>query len=89
MAFTPLWKTHRRQTQTTAEEEGKEGQGALGLDLVHRRIVAQLVGAIATVALGVMVLHRYNARDSRPPAAPPPYEANGLPVALSEAAGQW
>jgi len=49
------------------------------------RIVAQLVGAIATVALGVMVLHRYNARDSRPPAAPPPYEANGLPVALSEA----
>ena len=49
------------------------------------RIVAQLVGAIATVALGVMVLHRYNALDSRPPAAPPPYEANGLPVALSEA----
>ena len=48
------------------------------------RIVAQLVGAIATVALGVMVLHRYNALDSRPPAAALPYEANGLPVALPE-----
>lgn len=30
------------------------------------RIVAQLVGAVATVALGVMVLHRYAALDSRP-----------------------
>ncbi len=49
------------------------------------RIVAQLVGAIATVALGVMVLHRYNALDSRPPAAALPYEANGLPVALPDA----
>jgi hypothetical protein len=48
------------------------------------RIVAQLVGAIATVALGVMVLHRYNALDSRPPAAAPPYEATGLPVASPE-----
>jgi hypothetical protein len=34
------------------------------------RIVAQLVGAIATVALGVMVLHRYTSADTRPgPAA--------------------
>lgn len=32
------------------------------------RIVAQLVGAIATVALGVMVLHRYTSDDTRPPA---------------------
>jgi hypothetical protein len=32
------------------------------------RIVAQMVGAIATVALGVMVLHRYTANDARPPA---------------------
>lgn len=30
------------------------------------RIVAQLVGAIATVALGVMVLHRYTSTDTRP-----------------------
>lgn len=45
------------------------------------RIVAQLVGAIATVALGVMVLHRYTSRD-----APPP-PAHAGPVA-SVAAGQ-
>lgn len=32
------------------------------------RIVAQLVGAIATVALGVMVLHRYTSASTRPPA---------------------
>ncbi len=31
------------------------------------RIVAQIVGAIATVALGVMVLHRYTSTDTRPP----------------------
>jgi hypothetical protein len=37
------------------------------------RIVAQLVGAVATVALGVMVLHRYTARDARPAAAPGGY----------------
>src|SRR5687768_13366698 len=29
------------------------------------RIVAQMVGAIATVALGVMVLHRYTSTDTR------------------------
>ena len=45
------------------------------------RIVAQLVGAIATVALGVMVLHRYNALDSRPPAAEPVLAARVQPVA--------
>ena len=33
------------------------------------RIVAQMVGAIATVALGVMVLHRYTSIDTRPPAS--------------------
>lgn len=32
------------------------------------RIVAQMVGAIATVALGVMVLHRYTSTDTPPPA---------------------
>lgn len=36
------------------------------------RIVAQMVGAIATVALGVMVLHRYT--DTRPPGHPPAAE---------------
>ena len=37
------------------------------------RIVAQMVGAIATVALGVMVLHRYTSNDTRPgPGHPPP-----------------
>jgi hypothetical protein len=35
------------------------------------RIVAQLVGAIATVALGVMVLSRYTASGPRPPAHEP------------------
>ena len=48
------------------------------------RIVAQLVGAIATVALGVTVLHRYNAVDTRPPAPTPEFRANGQPVALAE-----
>jgi hypothetical protein len=33
------------------------------------RIVAQMVGAIATVALGVMVLHRYTGVDAQPPAS--------------------
>jgi TolB-like protein len=31
------------------------------------RIVAQIVGALATVALGVTVLHRYSSADSRSP----------------------
>ena len=39
------------------------------------RIVAQLVGAIATVALGVMVLHRYTSNDAQPPATEPRYDA--------------
>jgi hypothetical protein len=41
------------------------------------RIVAQVVGAIATVALGVMVLHGYTSTDSQPPASDP------LPAALA------
>jgi hypothetical protein len=45
------------------------------------RIVAQLVGAVATVALGVMVLHRYTALDTRPPAAEPASAAHTQPVA--------
>jgi hypothetical protein len=45
------------------------------------RIVAQLVGAVATVALGVMVLHRYTALDTRPPAAEPASSAHTRPVA--------
>jgi hypothetical protein len=40
------------------------------------RIVAQLVGAIATVALGVMVLHRYTSNDVQPPATEPRYDAS-------------
>src|SRR5688572_9459536 len=39
------------------------------------RIVAQIVGAIATVALGVMVLHRYTATDTRPSAPEVKYDA--------------
>ncbi len=39
------------------------------------RIVAQIVGAIATVALGVMVLHRYTSVDPRPPAPELRYNA--------------
>ena len=46
------------------------------------RIVAQLVGAVATVALGVMVLHRYTALDTRPPAAEPASTAHTQPVAI-------
>jgi hypothetical protein len=38
------------------------------------RIVAQIVGAIATVALGVMVLHRYTSTDTRPPAPETRYD---------------
>ena len=41
------------------------------------RIVAQLVGAIATVALGAMVLHRYTV----PPSLPPPATEVALPYA--------
>jgi hypothetical protein len=40
------------------------------------RIVAQIVGAIATVALGVMVLHRYTSTETRPPAAELRYDAD-------------
>ena len=34
------------------------------------RIAAQLVGAIATVFLGLLVLHRYSGGDNRAPAKP-------------------
>ena len=56
------------------------------------RIVAQMVGAIATVALGVMVLHRYTSPDTRP-GLPNASHTNvaaalGAPVAgLGEAGG--
>ena len=43
------------------------------------RIVAQIVGAIATVALGVMVLHRYTSGDTRP--GPPAHELRQEPYA--------
>ena len=36
------------------------------------RIVAQLVGAIATVSLGVMVLHRYSGPERQVPLQPAP-----------------
>ena len=45
------------------------------------RIVAQIVGAIATVALGVMVLHRYTATEARPPAAEARHESQAPPPA--------
>jgi hypothetical protein len=45
------------------------------------RIVAQMVGAIATVALGVMVLHRYTSTDTRPPAVELGYAQPGHPNA--------
>ncbi len=49
------------------------------------RIVAQLVGAIATVALGVMVLHRYTSTDTRPPA---PEHIHAQPAASAAEPGQ-
>jgi hypothetical protein len=52
------------------------------------RIVAQLVGAVATVALGVMVLHRYTALDSRPSATEPVHAAYGPPMAPPMPPGQ-
>src|SRR5687767_8919266 len=45
------------------------------------RIVAQMVGAIATVALGVMVLHRYTSTDTRPTGHPNAAVALGAPSA--------
>ena len=45
------------------------------------RIVAQIVGAIATVALGVMVLHRYTSGDARPPAPELGHETYARPAA--------
>jgi hypothetical protein len=45
------------------------------------RIVAQLVGAIATVTLGVMVLHRYTSNDPQPPAARVEHDRYGAPAA--------
>jgi len=36
------------------------------------RIVAQLVGAVATVSLGVMVLHRYSGPERQVPLQPAP-----------------
>ncbi len=42
------------------------------------RIVAQMVGAIATVALGVMVLHRYTDTDTRQ--GPPAQQTVAAPV---------
>ena len=46
------------------------------------RIVAQMVGAIATVALGVMVLHRYTSTDAQPPRHPNAADALGTAPAL-------
>jgi hypothetical protein len=52
------------------------------------RIVAQIVGAIATVALGVMVLHRYTAGDARPPAPELGHETYARPAASDSIPGQ-
>ena len=53
------------------------------------RIVAQIVGAAATVALGLTVLHKYPARDIRPPSG----ESSALarpsaPVTAARPAGE-
>jgi hypothetical protein len=45
------------------------------------RIVAQIVGAIATVALGVMVLHRYTSVDTPPPASELRQDVHARPAA--------
>ena len=52
------------------------------------RILAQIVGAIATVALGVMVLHRYTAGDARPPAPELGHETYARPAASDSIPGQ-
>ena len=52
------------------------------------RIVAQIVGAIATVALGVMVLHRYTSEDARPPAPELRHESYARPAASDSIPGQ-
>ena len=52
------------------------------------RIVAQIVGAIATVALGVMVLHRYTSGDARPPAPELGHETYARPAAADSLPGQ-
>jgi glycerol uptake facilitator-like aquaporin len=52
------------------------------------RIVAQLVGAIATVALGVMVLHRYtSSTEARPPATQAEHDRHGQPAASAAQPG--
>ena len=45
------------------------------------RIVAQLVGAFATVSLGVMMLHRYTSPDPQPPAPEPIAMSYSAPAA--------
>lgn len=52
------------------------------------RIVAQIVGAIATVALGVMVLHRYTSGDARPPAPELRHDTYARPAASDSIPGQ-
>jgi len=52
------------------------------------RIVAQIVGAIATVALGVMVLHRYTSGETRPPAPELGHETYARPAASDSVPGQ-
>jgi hypothetical protein len=46
------------------------------------RIIAQLVGAIATVTLGVMVLNRSMA-DRHPPSVPPPINSSTSETAVT------
>jgi cell division septation protein DedD len=50
--------------------------------------VAQIVGAIATVALGVLVLHRYTSGDARPPAPELGHETYARPAAPDSIPGQ-
>jgi hypothetical protein len=76
-------------TETTVDKKKKKKDKVRSAWISFAgRIVAQLVGAIATVALGVMVLHRYtSSNDSRPPATQVEHDRHGQPAAslLSQA----
>jgi hypothetical protein len=93
----PVRTLHRRvysgvedtQTVTNTEPKKKKKDKVRSAWISFAgRIVAQLVGAVATVALGVMVLHRYTASESRPPAAEPAPAALVQPVAIAGEPGR-
>ena len=63
-ALTGAWttQTSRRSRPPTTKKKKKDKVRSAWISFAGR-IVAQIVGAIATVALGVMVLHRYTSTD--------------------------